>query len=758
MFSKILKWAGKTSSIIILVVILIVVCIFLFLGPIAEFLIEKYDERYTGRNIEMSKMRINLFTGGVNIHDITIFEQARKDTFTHVKHIYTNLEWTHFFRGDYDVVEVSLYRPYVSVIQNGSSFNFDDLVERFITSNDTTSHDSDDEEIHYRIENIHVDSARIKYRETIIKSAFSFINANATCPLVAWDEPDHIYEFSTDLSSGGSLHSIANLNINTLLYTLQAEVEEVNLSPFLPYVQDAMKVNKMDGLVTLDFDLKGNINDPYAIALRANNILQNFSLVDFQDDELTSVEKMTMGIDSVNTGENIYDWGALMMNKPYAKLELYTDGDNYTRLLKDTLATSSSDSSIVTPIDYSNPFRFLIRYAANIVNEYVMHEYTIDSITVSNGRVLYNDYTLHEKFTSDLDSLYIHSGKLNSKDAQLKFLIDCHLNKTGVIKADLSMDPHNLENLTLLYSAKNVRISSFSPYSVYYVAHPFADGLIYYDNETKILNHIIDSENKLEVKRIEVGKKVKNSTAMNLPLRLAVVILRDKDGNINLDLPVEGNLDDPNYHLGKVIWSVIKNLLVKAVTSPFKLLAAAVDADEEDIRSIQFEYLADSLTKKQQKNLNMLARVLKVKPELKVQLVYKSGNADETEMLAAYEAKKRYVLKIDSVREEDPTPGQIKQIQELSINDSSFVHYLDRNLLFEGTLPPIEKCKRFVGKRRLENKMEEIVANRKKAITDFLASQEEVKPEGFEIVDAEEGEHKSDGVPKFDVEFGLTDE
>jgi hypothetical protein len=261
----------------------------------------------------------------------------------------------------------------------------------------------------------------------------------------------------------------------------------------------------------------------------------------------------------------------------------------------------------------------------------------------------------------------------------------------------------------------------------------------------------------LEIRKIEVGKKIKNTTAFDLPIRLAVAILRDQHGNVNLDVPVEGNLYDPEYKLGKVIWGIVKNILVKAATSPFKLLARAIDADEDDLKSIRFEYLSDSLTKKQEKNLSLLTRVLKQKPELKIELVYKPAHPDEKEMLAAFEAKKRYILKIDSTRDDVPTTAQLKQIEELSINDSAFVHYLDRRLLFEGSAPAIEKCKRFVGKRRLDNEMETIINNRKKLMTDYLASQEELKPESYEIVDAGENDI-SVGVPQFEVKFGMTDE
>lgn len=754
MISTILRWAGKTSSIVVLAIGLVLACVFLFLGPVAELVVEKYDEQWTGRRIEMDKMRINLFTGGVSINDLTVFEPVKTDTFVYVRDIYTNLEWTHFLEDEYDILEIFVSHPDFSIVQNGSTFNFDDLIRRFSVQDSTTVESS--EETHYRIENIHIDSARIRYRETNIGSALTVVNTNVTCPVIAWNEPAHHYEFSGDLASGGSLQFSADLDVRTLAYSLHSLIKEVNLSPFLPYVRDAIKINRMDGLVTLDFEVKGNFSNPNAIALHAASTLEQVILEDFQDDKIAGMERLNFGVDSVNTAESIYDWGAISVYRPFVKFERYTDGDNFSRLLKNTVASASGDSA-VSGADYGNPFSLLIGYAADIINEYAMKDYTMDSVVISKGHIVYNDYTLNDKFFADLDSLNISSGKLNSKDTQLKFGIDARINETGVMKAKLSMDPHNLENFELIYSIEDVRLSSFSPYSVYYAAHPFWDGLIYYNNETKVLNRIIDSKNKLEIKKIEVGRKVKSSTAIDLPLRLAVAILRDPKGNINLEIPVEGNLDDPHYKLGKVIWGIISNIIVKAATSPFKLLASAIDADEDDLRSIKFEYLSDSLTNRQQKNLRMLGRVLKLKPELKIELIYKPGNNDESEMLAAFEAKKRYILKIDSLREDEPNMTQIRQIGELSINDSAFVQYMNRHLLFEGSLQPIEKCKRFVGKRRLENKMKTIIANRKKRITDFLSGLEEVKPENFALVDALENE-KSDGIPKFDVRFGLADE
>src|SRR5690606_15295099 len=212
------------------------------------------------------------------------------------------------------------------------------------------------------------------------------------------------------------------------------------------------------------------------------------------------------------------------------KFELYTDSDNFSRLLRDTTSATNLSDSVVTEIEYSNPFRLLVSYAGDIIDEYVMQNYSVDSVVITGGTVVYNDYTLEDPFYFRLDSLHLRSGALNSRHSNLNFLAQSIINKTGVMEASLSLDPHNLENMDIVYGIRDVRISSFSPYSTHYVAHPFQDGLIYYNSETKVFNRIIDSKNKLEIRKIDVGKKIGRKPVYNLPLRLAVAILKDVNG------------------------------------------------------------------------------------------------------------------------------------------------------------------------------------------------------------------------------------
>ncbi|MFM9838157.1 MAG: DUF748 domain-containing protein [Cyclobacteriaceae bacterium] len=750
------NWIAKTSSKILLAVFVLVALLLALLGTIAEWTIEKYDEKWLGRRIELRKIQINPFTGSIWIHDLNLFEENKVDTFFHVKRIYTNLEIAHFISGDYDITELGLDQPKLAIIQSGDSFNFSDIVQRF-SSTDTVIQKEESEPAHYRLENIHIDSGRFRYLDKTINADFLLEKLSARTPLIAWNQPNHHYEAETLIKPSGSINAIFDLNIDSLGYKLKSNLTEIDIALLKPYLTEVIKIGEFKGKTSSDLLVSGNFNFPDKIALHGKYQLKELLVTDPQSDTLAMTKEFFVRIDSINTLTNIFKFEKFKSATSFLKFELYPDGDNFSRLIAmapdSTSSKNASSDSTSIQIDYTNPFKVLAFYVQDIAKNYVNQPYSIDTVSITNATLVYNDFTLHENFQLRLDSLSARANNLNSENNHLQFLLSSYINDSGKMDATLQVDPHDLMNIELKYSMEKLRISSFSPYTKYYVAHPFNDGQISYTSETKILKRQISSKNILKVKKIEVGKRIQNETAYKLPIKLAVAILKDKNGDIELEVPVSGNLDDPKYKLGKVIWGIIKNLLIKIAASPFKLLASAVGANEDDLKAVKFEYLSDSLTKKQQKSLSILSKVIKSKPELKIELIYRPAAQDELEQLALFEAKKRYLMKIDTIEEKDPTSEQVKQIESLSMNDSSFVNYLNKRLLFEGsTTTVIEKCKRYVGKIRLASRMNAIIANRRKLISEYLIEKQQLKPTAFSITDSKD---KSDGIPQFEVKFGV---
>ena len=169
---------------------------------------------------------------------------------------------------------------------------------------------------------------------------------------------------------------------------------------------------------------------------------------------------------------------------------------------------------------------------------------------MSEGTLIFNDYTLHSKFNYHLEHLLAKAERINSENQHITFLISAILNTSGKMNGKVLVNPNGFRDITIDYSVSDLKISDFNPYSHYYVAHPFLDGICYYSTKSSIVNRMLKSQNKFEVRKIIVGKKEPSSTAADLPIRFAVALLRDVNGDIAVDIPIEGNLDDPKYRSG----------------------------------------------------------------------------------------------------------------------------------------------------------------------------------------------------------------
>jgi hypothetical protein len=136
----------------------------------------------------------------------------------------------------------------------------------------------------------------------------------------------------------------------------------------------------------------------------------------------------------------------------------------------------------------------------------------------------------------------------------------------------------------------------------------------------------LKSANVITLDRFTFGDQVESPTATHLPVRLAVAILKDRDGKIVLDVPVEGSLDDPKFRIHKVVIRVIQNILEKVATSPFSLLGALFGGGGEELGYQDFAPGGADLTPADQAKLNSLAKGLYARPALGLEI---SGSVDE---------------------------------------------------------------------------------------------------------------------------------
>ncbi|MEI9933289.1 MAG: DUF748 domain-containing protein [Ferruginibacter sp.] len=710
-----MKLLKRILLLLVITFVSVVILLFAFISPITKWAIEKYSVQYTGRQVKMDKLWINLFTGSVSSKNFRIYELNSNKIFFQTNELYAHMILRKVLASEYVLTDIKFTKPQVTFIEKGNRFNFSDLIERFSTKDKAKRASTNAKPLKWYINNFDIDSAVIIYTNTSPYNTIKIQNCTVAIPGIAWNKYTYNINTDFDLASGGNFKMRSSFDKNTLIYKLMLNIKQFNISPWYTYLKDYMRVNSLDGLVSTNLNITGNMHNSTAIAASGNVMVENFSIVDNVNDKLTAIDRMELDIDSVNTEKNIYHFATITLDKPYLKLEMYKDGYNFSRLLTSPAAVDTSSAT------YSNMFLMMADYIQQIAGNYVASNYNADKFLVQGGQFVFYDYTLYDKFRYNFDSLYLMSDKINSNSSKIYIDASSYLNRSGIMKGKMDINPKDFKDFDIDCSVKNVAVADFNPYTKYYVATPFLNGTGDYTNKTSVVKRQLKSDNLLIVNKIVAGKKDKtNKPQYNMPVRLAVAILRDVHGNIKLDIPVTGSLDDPKFKMGKVIWSVLGNMMVKAATAPFRLLAGVFGGKEDDYKEVDFNYLQTAVTSDQQKQLDKLAKMLKSKPDLKLELIQVVNAEDEAEDLAVYAAKKKYLGISDSA-----TDAQLVQVNSLSTSDTSFAKYIDSVQKNPTTyLSTQEKCVLIIGKPELQKCIDSIMQKRNESVQNYLLRQQ----------------------------------
>lgn len=298
----------------------------------------------------------------------------------------------------------------------------------------------------------------------------------------------------------------------------------------------------------------------------------------------------------------------------------------------------------------------------------------IDILTVQDGTIDFSDAHLPRKFRTTFHKLGGRvsglSSEMNSRaEVDLRGNLENHspLQITGAVnplRDDLFVD--------LTISFKDIELSPASPYSGTYLGYQIDKGKLYLDLKYHIENKELQASNKIFVDQFNFGSAVESDKATKLPVRLGVALLKDKNGQIHLDLPVSGRTDDPEFSIWGVVWQVVANLFIKAASSPFALLSS-MTGSSEDLSSVSFAPGSIVLTPSEEKKLNTLASALNQRPGLKVELsgyIDKDRDAEgyRTELLAQKMRQEKYLelAKNNLTREGDDAEKMVIQPTEYS--------------------------------------------------------------------------------------------
>ncbi|MFA6442552.1 MAG: DUF748 domain-containing protein, partial [Sterolibacterium sp.] len=257
----------------------------------------------------------------------------------------------------------------------------------------------------------------------------------------------------------------------------------------------------------------------------------------------------------------------------------------------------------------------------------------IDRLRLSNGEVDFADHSLALPFGTRIHRLRGAVIGLSSRagapgQVELEGQVDDYGLARAVGQIDL-LNPTEFTDLKVIF--RNVEMTRLTPYAATFAGRKIDSGKLSLDLEYKIKERQLAGENQIIMDQLTLGERVESAEARNLPLDLAIALLQDAEGRIDLGLPVSGSLDDPQFSYGGLIWKAIVNAVGKIATAPFRALGALFGAGEK-FEHIAFETGEAQLTPPEREKLARLATALNQRPGLALTLHGVYADADRVSL------------------------------------------------------------------------------------------------------------------------------
>ena len=596
-----MKKAFKIPLIVLGVVVLLLLLINFLAGPIARGYVEQHDKEWIGRELNIGKINVNLFSGRLKIKDLTLFEEDGITPFVSFEQFETKIRLRDLFNRRLQVNQAKLSGLNINVEQDHDWFNFNSLWERFVS--DSTKKESSG--FNLILNDIHLDKGDIRYADLALGNEFNLRDISLQIPSIDFSDMKTDVGLDLLLSDNATLHTDIRLSDNAKDYFISLKLNNLGIEVIEPYLQQYYPVDLLEGLAHLDLEAQGSTDHILDFDLTGSLALNGVTFQDTVGNPLGTVDSVFAEISHLRLNDKIIDFNQLYLSGLNTAYIIKSDSTSNFDLLIDSYF--HRDSTEMTPVDTISMDK----------EEEKSWQINIADLNLDQAEVKYEDCTLPDTFQYVISDISLTSKDF-SRDGNNAIQMQAALNKVGKLQLNWQgyFQGRDNHNLTLMLS--NVKVADFSPYTIQMFGFPMENGTLSFRSQNIISNGNINGINKLQIAAPQLGDKVKQFHPYyeKVPLKRGFYLLSDKRNNISLDLPVAGNLNDPAFSYGKTLGTVFSNLLSKVASSPFRLMT---DKDN-NLKYIPFDPLQFDFSPDQYQMIDNVVATLQSRSDLGIVL------------------------------------------------------------------------------------------------------------------------------------------
>jgi len=378
-----------------------------------------------------------------------------------------------------------------------------------------------------------------------------------------------------------------------------------------PYVQQQLNVliheGDLDSRFDLTLDVDGNIEatgELAVVGLRVDDTVESQPLVGWS--------RLAVDRFEASTGRGELGLSLVTFEQPFGRLVIREDlTTNISSLMAANGSESTETESPETEASREEPATPQSPYAV-----------VIGGIVVRDGSMDFSDLSLPLPFATYIRKL---AGTVSTVDttssSPSNIRLEGQVDEYGLARIEGAMDlldPTHHTDVTMEF--RNLLMSNLTPYTVQFAGREIDEGKLNLDLGYRIFDGQLQGQNAIVMSDLVLGEEVDSPDAVSLPLELAVALLTDANGVIDINLPVEGDINDPEFKIGGVIWKAFTGLITKIVTAPFRLLGSLIGIESEDLGKFQFLAGRADLTPPELEKVAQLQEALQQRPELAIEV------------------------------------------------------------------------------------------------------------------------------------------
>lgn len=617
---KILLW-------VVGIVLAVIIIVSLLAGPIAKGYINGHGEELTGRKVHVEHVGLNLLTGTVNVRGLDVYEDNGEDVFAGFDTLDVR---AHLLQIPFKVINlrhITLAGLHANIIQEGKVFNFASLIEHFSSDDSTAVEDTTPSGWVMKFYNINIRHASLNYDDMLNHKGIHLPDINLSVPgfVLGGDEGSE-GGLNIGFDRGGTLNVDANYDTKEGTYHVDVNLEDFAVQNLDSYLADMLRYDVLRGSVDAHITADGSVNDIMKSSIGGTVAVNGVDLRGSKG-PVAGFDALTVKVDNINLDDNTFDIGEVRLNGLKATYEQWKDYSNISLLLP---KKEKQGVTLQSGIDEGKE-EAVQEKEEQSGKPMQLH---VGSLRVEDAAVTYDDHTLPDEFHFPITGLSVSADDLTTaggNNAQLRATLPGGGHLMVRWKGNLA-NWKSYQDLFL--SIKGLDMRQLGPWAVAYTGYPIEDGIFGLTTRLAINNSNLDNQNKIDIYKAKVGDRRKDVSAeVKIPLKAALYILKDKDDKILIEMPVKGNIDNPEFNYMKLVWKTLGNLLVKVATSPARALGSALGINSDELEFIEVSPDQHGLTSEQYHILSDLSTVVMSDSRVTVTLTLQMPAMDDETMV-----------------------------------------------------------------------------------------------------------------------------